>query len=399
MTRVFEKKHLRNLTSGFVANLLGVLATSLILVRIVAEQGETQLSGYVYHIAIINVISSVVGAGVSNYLIRNWGENNQVLAGQCLTTTTILAPLTAMLYLVILPDSSVILALILLLVTMKRALTSILRVLRNFDALLKISLVEFLAIVTFFVLNWRKVPFSWTVILVWAYALSSLILYRELFSLRPFSVRLSKSSYLRQRELYLFFGIALLQSLGLYGERFVIKGMAGSEMMTVIFQETYVYRLGLTVFTVLSGLVMAYLGATKLTELYSYLRRYSPHAIGGVVLCCILLFGMRPELNRTLLLFDSSLTKMGNVSLLFAFFLYYVVRLLKPVLTKFGRHQEIILCEILFTSIFLVSLLYLQQSLNTTNYALSLLLANLASLVFLIIVLRRLQNSLKELLP
>ena len=391
MISVFDNKHLKNLASGFLANILGVLATSLILVRIVAEQGEAQLSDYVYHIAVINVISSVLGAGVSNFLIRNWGDQNLSLAGQGLTTTFVLALSAALVYYLFLPDSSVIMALTLLMITAKRALTSILRVLRKFDALLRISVVEFLAILIFFVLNWQKISFSWTIVLVSAYALSSLMLYRELFTIPNFCVRPSRTTYFPHQELYIFFAIAFLQSLGLYGERFVIKYLVGEGMMTAIFQETYVYRLGLMIFTVISGLIMAYLGSSKLSAVKLYVKTYGPLILGVTLLSSTLLYILRPGLNRTLLLFDSSLSTFGHIILLSAFTVNYLLRLIKPIVIKYGRHQEIILCEFIFTFVFLISLMWLQQSVNATNYACTLLLANFASLVFFVLVLRRLK--------
>ena len=389
LIRAFFTGHFKSVFEGVLANVLGVIATSLILVRIVSEQGEMSLSNYVYHIAVINIVSSVTGSGISNYLIRKWCEDGGRLVSQAVTTAILLSGLCAGCYFILYKDQTLLLPAILALLVLKRALSSIFRVQRDFSTLLQISGVEFMTIAAFFILTLLELQYAWTLILFVAYFLSSLLFWARLFSIKTLSIRPRMETFLSQREIYLLFLITLLQSLGLYGERFVLRYVAGDAVMTEIFRETYVFRLGLTLFTVVASVFLGYLGKMKVSQIQSFEKIFWQLSFLCSFGCATILVFGRHVINRHLLIFESELSSATCFLLALAFAFFYVARMVRPLITKFGNSWELVVIEMIFTSSFLGALLWLSNAVSLASYACALVAANVLSLCYSLCVFRR----------
>lgn len=383
--------HLRPVVEGVVANVLGVIASSLLIVRIVSEQGDSALTHYVYHIAVINVISSVAGSGVSNYLIRKWSEGSGQLVSQSITTTLILVATCSAGYYGFFTCDSLGLPAILGLLIFKRSLTAIFRIRREFSILLKISGIEAVVIVAFLVAVRQGVDVSWAEILLSAYGLSMTYLWFNLLSIKEIDVAPSGVTFLGRPEIYPLFFITLVQSLGLYGERFVLRNQAGDDVMTEIFRETYAFRLGLTLFSVLSGVFLGFLGRMQFHEIKSYNKPFWWLSISAALVGATTLLLCRQIFNQSLLVFKSDLSSRSTILLTIAFALFYFLRLTRPIITKFGRTSELVIVELLFSLCFLGALLTLGHRITVETYALALVGANVLAISFSLHVFRRLQ--------
>ena len=389
LIRAFFTDHFKSVFEGVLANVLGVIATSLILVRIVSEQGEISLSNYVYHIAVVNIVSSVSGSGISNYLIRKWSDDGGRLISQAVTTAIFLSGLCAGCYFIYYNDQSILLPAILALLVLKRALSAIFRVQRDFSTLLQISGVEFVTIAAFFILTLFELQYAWTLILFVAYFLSSLLFVAKLFSIKTINIRPRMETFLSQKEIYLLFLITLLQSLGLYGERFVLRYTGGDAVMTEIFRETYVFRLGLTLFTVLASVFLGYLGKMKVSQIQSFEKTFWQLSFLCSFGCATILVFVRHVINKHLLIFESQLSSTTCFLLTLAFAFFYVARMVRPLITKFGNSWELVVIEMIFTSSFLGALLWLNNAVSVGLYACALVLANALSLGYSLCVFRR----------
>ena len=191
------------------------------------------------------------------------------------------------------------------------------------------------------------------------------------------SDQLKQNSFL-STDLYVFFLLTVTQNFGTYGERFVTEFFAGETIMTLIFRETYAYKLGLTAI-VLATVIMSYLGKMTIDQLKNGLNRLVPGLLTVSMALGLTLFILRGILND-ILLYRSEISMKTNILLVVAFCFLYVTRLVKPVLPKFGSRRSIIFQELSFSVVFIFFLLFFNATL-IPKYGLALLIASIVSVL------------------
>lgn len=369
-------------SQGVAANVLGVLATSFLFVRVISENNQYNFGEYVYDIAIINTIAAVFGNGISNFVLRNWDCSNLRLPKQALCTCLFSLPLSLISFALFAKEPSLAALIALTLLTVKNSLSSVLRARLEFNSLLMMSLLEACTVLAFYLyLLSTCSSISWQLMLAITYGASVSFLIFQLRKDLFFQINSDKTFFL-STDLYVFFLLTAIQNFGTYGERFVTEFFAGETIMTLIFRETYAYKLGLTVSTVLATVIMSYLGKMTIDQLKNGLNHLVPGLLTVSIALSLTLFILRGRLNDILLLYRSEIPTKTNILLVVAFCFLYVSRLVKPLLLKFGSRRSIIFQDLSFSVVFIFFLLFFNSTIDMPKYGLALLIASIVSLLY-----------------
>ena len=383
-------KNSRDIFYSISASILTLLASSVFIVRFVSLQGQEDLNSYIFVVALINVIAAVFGTSISNYILKYLSSELIFKNSHRLFSTIILSviiSISALYFILIISGYFEVKYLIVLVpLILKIVLTSLLRAERQFYQILIASILEIFPVILALIF-FNYINISWSIILCISYSLSALILARFCkmhFGNRSFQFSLSSSYYFDKRYL-IFIVYALIESLISYGERFALKSNFGESEMTLVFKETYIFKMGSAVVIMFSGTLFSYLAKIerqKFNENSTIFFRYA-------VACALVISVGCASLGRWIASQFFNFEQTYSTWLLgLIYFLFYMDRLYKSIIVRYMPTKLLILKESLCFVLFLVGLLNVSQ-LTEQYYLIILAIYALTSSVWSYSITRR----------
>lgn len=356
-------KNSQDILFSISASILTLLASSVFIVRFVSLKGQDDLNSYIFVVALINVIAAVFGTSISNYILKYISSGLIFKNSNRLFSTIILSVIVSIIALYFLLNISghfeVKYLFVLVPLILKIILTSILRAERQFYQILIASIVEIIPVILAMLLA-HRINIDWPEILCIAYFFSVLILAyfsKTYFRNTRFYLSLLNSYYADKRYL-VFIMYALIESLISYGERFALMSRFGESEMTLVFKETYIFKMGSAVVIMFSGFLFSYLAKIERQRFNENSALFLRYAFGCALLLSIGCATFGRWIASQFFNFKQTYSAwlLGSI-----FFLFYMDRIYKSIIVRYMPTKLLILKESLCFMVFLVGLISVEQ--------------------------------------